>query len=91
MGPRAYLEDHPTAYSVRLGGRYINLQRLANEENFNHSYLSRIVSGDRTPSLPYYQRLADALQMELQDLIDAIADRKVEIKAKLQRQLGLSV
>lgn len=86
VGPRRYLEDNPTAGSVRFGGRYINLKRLAEGEDMNHSYLSYILSGERTPTFKYATKIVEALGLcGLDELFDCIADRKAELK---QRRRG---
>lgn len=59
-GPTACLDEKPTSKSIRLGGRFINLSRLA-EFGFDHSYLSRILAGDRNPSMDYARRVAKCL------------------------------
>lgn len=90
VGPRAYLEEQHTAQSIRLAGRYINLKHMAAEEGFDHSYLSRIMSGERTPSVAYYKRIADALLMPLDELMEAIAERKAYLIEKRAKRLGLT-
>lgn len=59
-GPTKCLDDNPSSKSIRLGGRFINLMRLA-EHGFDHGYLSRILSEDRVPSVAYAMKLATAL------------------------------
>lgn len=82
-GPTRCLEDKPTCQSIHLGGRYISLSRLAEEGDFNHSYLSYIFSGQRTPSAKYFKRIADLLGMNMNDLMEAIEDRAKDRRAKL--------
>lgn len=89
VGPKAYLEDHPTQQTIRLCGRYINIARLATDQNLDHSYVSRILAGERNPSLDYFRRIADALMMGTDELIEGIRDRKEEVSQERQRQLGL--
>lgn len=90
VGPRAYLEDHPTAQSIKLGGRYINAKKLAVDQNLCHSYVTRILNGQRPASISYYQIIATALCMGLEELIDSINDRREELTERAQRRLGLS-
>lgn len=86
-GPRAYIDESPTGQSVRLCGRYINLKRLADEEGLDHSYVCRIISGNRAnPSSAYLKKVADALRMSIDDLVEAIAERKAERHAELVRR-----
>lgn len=88
LGPRAYLESRPSSQSIRLGGRYINLSRMAEDEGFDHSYLSRIMCGERTPSVPYLTRIAECLSMTRDDLLTAIDIRKEELRDKLLARVG---
>lgn len=90
VGPRAYLEARPTAQTVKLGGRYINIQLLAEENGLDHGYVSRIVNGKRTPSIDYLTRIAAALKMERDELLFAIALRKDELHQKWERIVGQS-
>lgn len=84
-GPQAYIEDDPTHQSVRFGGRYVSLARLSEDLNIDHGYLSRIFSGVRMPSIPYLQRVATALRMSIPDFLECVADRKAQIREKLEK------
>lgn len=59
-GPTKCLDENPSSQSIRLGGRFINLARLA-ERGLDHGYVSRILSAERTPSIPYATKLAKEL------------------------------
>lgn len=83
VGPRRYLEDNPTPQTVRFGGRYINLKRMAEGEDMNHSYLSYILSGKRTPALEYAEKIVEALGLTgLDELFECIRDRKDELRKR---------
>lgn len=89
IGPRAYLEDSPSHQSVRLGGRYINLKRLAEEQDLDPSYVTRIISGERpNPSLSYLQKIADALGMTIDNLLTAIRERQEQRATERARRLS---
>lgn len=84
-GPQAYLlRTKPDGRHVRFGGRYINLSELSASEGLSHGYLTRVISGERTPSLTYLKRVAEALGMELADFLDAVEVLKSE---KLEKAL----
>lgn len=74
--PKKYREDKPTKQTVMLGGHAINLVALAEGEALDHGYLSRVCRGDRIPSIPYAETLANALGWTIQDLLDAVKRRK---------------
>lgn len=89
VGPRAYLEERPSHQSVRLSGRYINIKRLSYDLDMDHSYVTRIISGERAnPSYAYLKRIADAFLMTVDELVAAIADRKQERDTELRRRLA---
>lgn len=60
LAPTRCLEDSPSAKSIYLGGRPINLTRLA-EYGMDSGYLSYILSGERTPSVAYGKKVAKCL------------------------------
>lgn len=90
LGPRAYLEDRPTAQSIKLGGRFINAKNLAEGEGLCHSHVTRVLNGDRPCSVEYLQKLASALLMSVDDLLEAIHDRKTDRSYQAARRLGLT-
>ena len=74
--PRRYREDHPKrGVSVTLGGHTLNLTELARGLKADHGYLSKVLSGRRTPSLPFAEKLAEALGWDLTSLMQAIRER----------------
>lgn len=72
--PIRCIEKHPTRQSVWFAGQPINLQAIADSyaPPLNHSYLSLIFSGQRTPSLGMTKQLARALGMELGAFVAAL-------------------
>lgn len=81
--PIRCLEAHPTSQSVRFAGMAINLSRIqrAMSPPLDHSYLSRIFAGERTPSTAYARMLAAALGMTLQSFLEELD--KVQERAVL--------
>ena len=76
-GPKSCIEYHPDTRSVMLGGRYINITLLADVMKCDHGYLCRILRGERTPSIPFLRRMADALSMTGTDELLAAIDERV--------------
>lgn len=63
--PQTFIETKPTTQSCWFGGRYVNVTRLANYCRVDRSYLSRVLSGVRQPSVHYSRTVASALKMDL--------------------------
>lgn len=86
--PSSFLLDNPTAQSVELGGRYINLTALARAQHIDLSYLSRILSGKRSIeklSIGWALKLSAALGMSIDELVQAIQERREEILTDMAR------
>lgn len=88
VGPRAYLEPRPTYRSIKFGGRFVNLKALARDHHFNHSYITRIIKGSRTASVDYCRRVAAALDMPLEDFLQAVDDLRDDIRAELLKHVS---
>lgn len=63
------------------------------ERGLDHGYVSRILSGERTPSLPYAQRLCHELgiftskgEPNILGLLSMIAARKTETVSRSRRK-----
>jgi transcriptional regulator with XRE-family HTH domain len=65
-------EGNPTTQTVYLGTMAINLTGIAVVTGLTQGYLSRIFSGERTPSLPVAKKIAKALDLNLQELVDLL-------------------
>jgi transcriptional regulator with XRE-family HTH domain len=87
-GPRAYLTDRVTHQSVKLAGRYVDLKALAEGEGLDHGYVSRIMSGERTPSIPYLLKIAAGFKMSVDNLLTAIDERRAQLHAQHRRKAG---
>lgn len=80
--PVCCLEPKPTPQTVRLSGIPINLSALARTTALDLSYLSRILSGNRAPTVTYLEQIADALGMDLEPLLVAIRARRARTLRK---------
>jgi len=61
---------------VDLSGRAINVREMSRSLSIDHSYLCKILLGKRQPKLDLAIRIADLLDMELSELVQAIQARK---------------
>lgn len=74
--PRRYLVPKPTLQTVHIGGYPLNLLAIAEDKGLDHGYLSRVLSGERVPSLPYLQNVCAILGWSMDDLLKAIDQRR---------------
>lgn len=91
--PTACLEQHPSIRTIYLRGVPINLCQIARMQNLDHSYVSRILSGDRDPgrlTIRLAMGLAAGLGMGLEAFIDAIYERQGVIQKRRARVLSES-
>lgn len=65
-------EINPTAQTVYLGSMAINLTGIAVVTGLTQGYLSRVFSGERTPTIPVAKKIAKALDLNLQELVDLL-------------------
>lgn len=72
---KRYREVKPTKQTVYLGGHAVNLLALSADLGLDHGYLSRVCRAERIPSIPYAQKVADALGWSIQQFLDAITVR----------------
>ena len=83
------LESHPDSQSIRFGGRYINMGRMAEQGNLDPGYLSKVMAGKRKPSIDYAVRLVHILGLQgMDELLSHIEDRRLEITEKLLKQVS---
>lgn len=76
--PQEYIHEHPPKHAIQLGGAYVDITKLAEEQGFNVTYLSKILNGKSIPSVPYLQRLSRALGMSMDGLLLSIDARRLE-------------
>lgn len=75
MGPQtidACFVKQPSRYHIQVMGRYVNLSAIARVLGMDVSYISRIMSGQRSPSIKTAQRLANLFGVSLQEFVDYI-------------------
>ncbi len=60
---------------VVLAGKVVNVYALAQTTGMDQGYLSRILSRKRRPRIDYAMRIAQALDMGLEDFLVAIDER----------------
>lgn len=71
------IETRVRTNSIRLGSRYINLQRLADTVECTEGYLSKALRDpDRSVSVKLLRKLARALDITTDQLIALMEDRK---------------
>ncbi len=68
--------DTPCRDSVILCGRYVNTAAIARTQGMTQPYVSMIINGVREVKLGYYTRIANAIGVTLQELVDGIEERK---------------
>lgn len=86
--PTRYLSDRANHQTITLAGRHINIAKLAEGEDLDHSYCTRIINGTRTPSVDYLRKVAAGLGMSIDGLLEAIADLKAERLEVLRRRVS---
>ena len=64
---------------VVLRGKIINVSATARRLDINQAYLSKILSGKRNPSLSILISIAKVLSFGIEDLLEAIEDRRKKI------------
>jgi len=75
----------PFRHSVWLRGVCINLSAIARAANMDMSYVCRIFMHGVPPRVPILRKIAAALGMGLEDLLDAIEERRGKL-AELRKQ-----
>ena len=87
-GPVSCIEPKPSKKTVYLNGVPISLMQLMRASDVDEGQISRILSGKRDPaevSLGQHLRLAAALGMNLEDLLDAIYTRRDQREAQAEQ------
>ena len=78
-------EMKPTSKSVLFAGRYISLSGISRNQNIDQSYLSRVFSGERTPSLAHARKLAAVLGMGLEAFLEALDEKIKNLERVISR------
>lgn len=86
--PTRYLSEKANHQTIKLAGRHINIARLAEGEDLDHSYCTRIINGSRTPSVDYLRKVAKGLGMSVDGLLEAINDLREERQEVLRRRVS---
>jgi transcriptional regulator with XRE-family HTH domain len=85
MKPSGCLVYDPNPHSVRFAGKYINISAIARSQRLSQSYVSKLLSGKRSPSIRVAKKVAAALGMGLEDLLEAIEQRTNDSPKESQR------
>lgn len=67
-GPVHYIHPDPQPRTPCFGGEFIDMRRLADERDYDYTYLSKIFSGSKLPGPEFAQRLAKDLGLTLPEL-----------------------
>jgi len=66
------LVEKPNAQTIRFAGKFISLSEIGRQTDLDPSYLSRIFSGKREPTLACVRKVSKALCMNVQAFLDAL-------------------
>lgn len=86
--PSGCIETNPRINSIIFAGKLINLKAIARLQDIDHSYLSKIISGDRIAGIVYYQKIGSALGMTVDEVLEGIRERKALIQANRQNDIS---
>lgn len=68
VAPTKYIHEKPGDKTVFFCGVPLDMKRLASEQGFDYSYITRVFAGNRLPTTIYGEKLAAALGMTWPDL-----------------------
>lgn len=77
--PQGTVLNHPAKNSVKLGDRYINISAIARQQGITYAFLSKFLAGKKTASIAYTRKVANAIGMTIDELLDCIDIRKKEL------------
>lgn len=83
--PKAFLVEKPNRLSTVFAGKTISLKAISRAQGIDMSYLSRIFSGKREPTLHHTKIIAAALGMGIEDFLEALDRRIAEVQAAEER------
>lgn len=72
--PTRCIERHPTTQTVWFAGVPVNMSAIAESyvPNLDVGYLSKILNGQRVPSVAMAEKIAQALGMQMQAFLEAL-------------------
>lgn len=63
------VSNKPAKNTIKLGWAYVNQAAIATAYNIPRTNISRILSGERRPSIEVAEKMAEALDMDLEQFI----------------------
>lgn len=87
--PSGCIETNPRINSIIFSGKAINLKAIARLQNIDHSYLSKIISGERVAAIHYYQKIGTALGLTVDEVLAGIEERKVLIQVAREKDINV--
>lgn len=82
--PEQFLNSRRSRHSVWFAGQRINQSAIARATDTNPSYLCRILSGERQPTIPVITKIAKVLGMTVDQFLAALDERKALLKRQQQ-------
>ena len=80
--PKSCLQLKPTSTTPVLSGVAINVSAICRAQGLGQGYVSKILSGERRATIDYYIKIAAALGMSVNGLIEAIDERVQSARSK---------
>ena len=74
------IDEYPSKATIWFAGKPLNLCAIGRAQNLHNSYLSRVFSGNRYPSVKNARKIAAALGMGLEEFLKTL-DGHVEARA----------
>ena len=68
--------EKPCADNIFFNGQFISIGAISRSQNLDGSYISRILAGNRNPTMTYAIKIASALGITVDTLYHAIQERK---------------
>ena len=84
QGPVIESTGYQHKNAVMLCGRYINTSAIARSQGMTQPHVSMIINGVREVKLGYYIRIANAIGVTLQELVDGIEERKALLREQAE-------
>src|ERR1022692_3275731 len=71
--------DFPMRNSIALCGMQVNASAIARAQGMTQPYVSMIINGVREAKMGYYLRIASAIGVSVDELLDGIHERKAQL------------